>query len=196
MNDWTPEDVHSEERDGLKLRIVYDTDPPNPREWDNLGILGIGRNRSKRNDPNIISLPVYAYIHSGVRLRTGSFQGLLPEGHAEFDSGLAGLIWTTKEKIRENFMVKRISKKTLARAIQVLEGEINDLNNYFSGSVYGFIIEDEDEVHLDSCWGFLEDYQSDIKKMYVYQEALGVFKYYLKEREKERAETTAQEVEG
>ena len=89
------------------VRIIPDEDPTSAREDDNLGTILYTPNRrytlgdkqveseeireiTERKD--VVWLPVYAYIHSGVRLRTASFHGLLPQGHAEFDSGQCGII--------------------------------------------------------------------------------------------------------
>ena len=40
-------------------------------------------------------------------------------------------------------------------------GLIQEWNDYLSGNVYGYVVEDERGEHLDSCWGFYGDYNAD-----------------------------------
>lgn len=147
------------------LKIVPDQDPESPRNWDNLGtmvcfhkrmILGDKHSETveslgeiiKRKD--VISLPIYAYIHSGIALstsRTGQFAD-------PWDSGQLGYIYVTKEKIRENFCKKKLSKKIIERALECLEGEIETYNQFLSGDVYGYMVQDEKGETVESCWGF------------------------------------------
>ena len=160
----------------IDIKICQDDDPGSPREWDNIGIMvcdhgsytlgdkkpsdvidtencnswdDVKKELIKELDPAII-LPLYLYDHSGLRMKVGSFQGYLPQGHAEFDSGQVGFILATKEKIRYEYSVKRISKKVLKKAADYLAGEVKDYDDYLSGSVYGYIVEEND----DSCWGY------------------------------------------
>jgi len=95
--------------------------------------------------------PLFLYDHSGLRIKIGSFYGLLPQGHARFDSGKVGFIYATKEDIRKTFKVKRISKKTLQEAEESLKQEVEDYDKYLSGEVYGYNI-----VLGDSCGGYYD----------------------------------------
>ena len=100
----------------LKVEIEYDNDPENPRtEWDNLGTITCSpRSREYLGEKNMdveemeeifnnkkeyISLPVYAYIHSGTCLNTTGFS-------CPWDSGQSGIIYVSHAKIREEFGVK------------------------------------------------------------------------------------------
>ncbi len=76
-----------------------------------------------------LQLPIDLYDHSGLRLKVGSFQGLLPEGHAEFDSGQVGIIFVTQDKLKEE-------KLTVKQAEKTLRAEIETLDQYVSGDVY------------------------------------------------------------
>lgn len=156
----------------LKIRIERDENAESPREEDNLGTFIYWHRRYKLGDeyynpdaaPDLethlrdlsaaILLPVYLYDHSGLRVKIGSFQGLLPGGHAEFDSGQVGFIYVTREQLRKEYSVQRLTKKVLAQAEAVLRGEIETLDQYLRGDVWGYVVEDEDGKHLDSCWGF------------------------------------------
>ena len=162
---------------GFNIKIETDGDPADPREWDNLGTMICFHSRynlgdktnynhddynswsellediKKKDNPAIV-LPLYLYDHSGLRMKVGSFAGFLPQGHAEFDSGQVGFIIATKKAIKESFMVKKIIKKTLAKAEKILRGEIETYDDYLSGNVFGFIVEDEEGENIDSCHGF------------------------------------------
>jgi hypothetical protein len=94
----------------------------------------------------IIIHPLCLLDHSGLRMKIGSFNDA-------WDSGQVGYIYATADEIRKNFLVKRISKKTLARAEKCLEAEVETYDNYLSGSVYGLVLKESGE-ETDSCWGF------------------------------------------
>lgn len=168
--------------DGLKLEIFQDTDAQSPREDSNLGIMVCFHKRYNLGDKTdikhdsfdswseiekylkkekkaIMILPLYLYDHSGLRMKIGSFNGLLPQGHAEFDSGMVGFIYTTKEKLEETGV--KNNKNEIARQ---LEGEVDTYDSYLSGDVYGYKITKEvkcdkcghvENEDVDSCWGFV-----------------------------------------
>lgn len=156
------------------LRIFTDDSPESPREWDNLGTLKTWHRSYDFSDddaPNIDSddfeewakendvalyLPVYMLDHSGVRLSTRDFCD-------RWDSGQVGYIWVTRDKLRQEYGQARITKALLKKAQAVLQGEIETLDQYASGDVYGFVIErpckcgscgDTHAEHIDSCFGF------------------------------------------
>lgn len=143
------------------LEVVNDDDPISPREWDNLGTILYTSLRytlgdkwadsndihSVTNDPNNIALPVYAYIHSGIVLNTTGFS-------CPWDSGQSGVIYVSKEKIRNEFKVKRISPALKEKVINILRAEVDIYSQYTSGEVYGYRIVDEHGDVVDSCYGF------------------------------------------
>ena len=51
-----------------------------------------------------ISLPLYLYDHSGITMSTSSFS-------CSWDSGQAGFIYISKEKLREEYSCKNVTKK-------------------------------------------------------------------------------------
>ncbi len=158
------------------LKVQYDSSPESPREWDNLTkIIAFGKHRHlgdkheinsnhfadwdenkagvmKEYDVAIIK-PIYMYSHSGSTISTSPFS-------CSWDSGQLGWIIITKEDLRNNWGIKRISKKYRLMADNILEAEVETLDQYIRGDVYGFEIEDEDENSEDSCWGF---YGTDLK---------------------------------
>ncbi len=90
-------------------KVMQDEDPENPRRaWDNFGTMVCFHRRYDLGDKHdikhedfsgwdemedylrkekgaVIVLPLFLYDHSGLRMKVGSFRGLLPQGHAEFD---------------------------------------------------------------------------------------------------------------
>ena len=145
---------------GLTVKIHQDSDPESPREWDNLGTMVCWHRRYNLGDekptceshefnPNkhAVCLPLFLYDHSGITMSTGPFG-------CPWDSGQVGWIYCDAEEIRKEYSVKRISQKTLAKVRAVLEQEVKTYDEFLTGQVYGFVVEDAEGNHLDSCWGF------------------------------------------
>jgi hypothetical protein len=84
--------------------------------------------------PGCAYVPVFRYEHSGVRLSTDSFYGRAP--HAEWDSGLAGLLVAPLDVIRECYGVSRVTAKVRARAVEDLKQEIETWDDWISGQLY------------------------------------------------------------
>jgi hypothetical protein len=105
---------------------------------------------------NIIGfyMPLYLYDHSGITISTTPFA-------CNFDSGQVGFIYVTKEEIRKEYSVKRITKVTLKNVQLVCEGEVETFDQFIRNDVYGFQVIDDDGEIGDSCYGF---YGSDVDK--------------------------------
>lgn len=150
----------------LVARVVHDDDPQNPREaFDHEGVMVCFHNRYNLGDKHdwvltdwdelqtqLIDqgaktiLPLYLYDHSGLRIKVGSFQGLLSQGHAEFDSGQVGFIYHKG-----------------ARKEKQLRAEVEEYDQYLRGDIWGVVIEhpctceacgDAHKEVLDSCFGY------------------------------------------
>ncbi len=122
-------------------------------------------------------IPMFAYIHSGVCLSLQSFYGRLPQGHAEFDSGRAGTVIVRKKEILANWGTgkkKKLTKRMLECAYNSAKGDIEVLNRYFSGAVYGYMIDDD-----DSCWGFYGETDE------IMDEAKAIVDYMIEQEKKE-----------
>lgn len=156
------------------VRIIIEREigaPENPREdWEQLGTMALFHNRYmisdkghgystsdyngwdemkaaiERDNPGGVILPVYMYDHSGITLNTTGFS-------CPWDSGQVGFIFASAKKIRDEFGVKRISKKTRDRAIARLNGEVETYSHYLSGEVYCFRIEGG-EYDGEACGSF------------------------------------------
>lgn len=186
--------IHSVKNGKYVLSTYHDEDPISPRDHCNLGTIVYGGSKYILGDQkaentelysswdewhdnelgdDVISLPVYAYIHSGITISTGPF-------NCPWDSGQAGYIYVHKEDVRSIYGVKRISKKLRDNILETLEHEIKIYDRYLQGDVYGYMLEEiyhceccnnEDTEVIDSCWGFFgyED-MIDMLHMMVPQE--------------------------
>ena len=156
--------VYEEKRIGqYHVKVVQDSDPENPRTaWDNFGHMicfvnrySIGDKHNMSGDElkeiieseNTFSLPVFVYIHSGITVNTSGFS-------CPWDSGQAGYIYVTKEEIRKEYGVKKISAKLTKRVYDILKSEVETYDQYLTGSVYGFVVEHDEKGVVDSCSGF------------------------------------------
>ncbi len=162
---------------GRTLKVVQDSSPESPRTWDNLSKmiffgsyshLGDKHNVNSNNFNSFDELahaiaedmdvavvkPIYMYSHSGQTISTKPFG-------CRWDSGQLGFAIVTKEAIRKEYSTKRVTQKYRDLAEKVLEGEVEVLDQYICGDVYGYIVEDENGVEEDSCWGF---YGSDVEE--------------------------------
>jgi hypothetical protein len=168
------------------LKIHQDSFPMNPRtEWDNLGTIAYKHGRytlgeEEMSDPidwletmlnlnpkyvysndrlteledkffeKYIGHKIYLYDHSGISVSTKPFS-------CPWDSGQVGYIYVSKEKVREEYGVKRISPELRTKILSYLDGEIETFNQYLNNDVYGFTIEDEEGNVLESVGGFYGD---------------------------------------
>jgi hypothetical protein len=164
------EPVYTEIYKGLTINIYPDSDPLSPQEWENDDCFLVYNHRQfsvERNGFNPEDIfthsqetkkktfegywyfPVYAYIHSGVCLSVSKQSYPFTDRFDVSDTGFCmiqrkkGWSWT-KEK-----------------AFEIALEIINEWNDYLSGNVYGFLVEDEEGNHIDSCHGFYGDYEED-----------------------------------
>lgn len=111
----------------------------------------------RRKEKDIVAMtPVYMYDHSGITIASTPFS-------CPWDSGQIGFAFVTKRKIRENYAVKKVTKKQIERATAEMQNEIDLYDQYLKGEVYGFIIKTKGlgrnpsltaEEIFDSCWGY------------------------------------------
>lgn len=153
----------------LTVRIEQDQDRQDgSRDWDNLGTMVCFHRNYRLGDKHeyktpqdfmatddyknaVVILPLGLIDHSGISMYVGSGAHWCDPGG--WDSGQVGWIYVTKEKARSEYG-KRLTKKRLAQAEKVLRGEVATYDQDLTGDVYGYVIEDEDGNHVDSCWGF------------------------------------------
>ena len=168
-------------KDGSVLEIHYDSNSESPREWDNLGIMAVFHSRYSFGDEVNFStddyasweemeagirkehgalavLPIYMYDHSGVTINTTGFS-------CGWDSGQIGFIYVTQQRMDE-LGVTIQNGETWPMFVERLEdglrAEVETMDQYVSGEVYGFIVKDAEGEETDSCWGFYgDDYKNN-----------------------------------
>jgi len=97
-----------------------------------------------------VILPLYLYDHSGITMSTGPFGCI-------FDSGQVGWI------VCDNETIKREWDGDRELAEEYLRSQVEVYDDYLTGNVYGFVVEEWDGEGwecVDSCFGF---YGHDIR---------------------------------
>lgn len=188
--------IFKNENDNYRVTIEIDTDPTDPRDNDNLGIMLCNHKRYTLGDmkasntdkysswqdwlkgelgDDVIALPLYLYDHSGLSMSTGGF-------NCPFDSGQVGYIYCRKEYFKS---VTGITENIEHHAKQFLNNEVIEYNNYLTGDVYGFIIEKKTPCAccnhveydvIDSCFGFTGDTIKEDMSEYFDDEILELIK--------------------
>ena len=91
--------------------------------------------------------PVTALIHSGVHLQLGD--RLEYDPYMGFDTSHVGAV-----------LVEKKYWSTRKKAQEAAASLIREWNCYLSGQVYGYIIQDFDDLG-GSCWGYVGDYEEE-----------------------------------
>lgn len=113
-----------------------------------------------------VLLPLYLYDHSGISMRAGGpiyrqspkdeavrSSGRFMGDDAGWDTSMVGFIYTTKERIAE-------LGAPADSIVRQLKGEIDEYDDFLTGNVYGYVIEDGEGEVIDSCWGFFPDHDA------------------------------------
>lgn len=107
---------------------------------------------------------LYVYKHSGETIATTPF-------HCRFDSWGFGFAYVTKEELRNEYNVKRVTKKIIEKAESIIDGEVETYDLYLTDGWYGFSTIDEEGDVKDSCGGFLgNDWKSNGMKEHLSKE--------------------------
>lgn len=186
----------TEEYRGYTINIYYDYNVESPREWDNLGtIYSNSRSYSPDNHSieeimnddhtgisqefkeNYIWLKIRCYQHSGLTISVNDDYPY----NDPWDSGLFGIIAVSKEEAIKEFGKKICTKRVREETLNRLRGEVETLDMYYTGDVYGFVIEDENGDEVDSCWGYFGS--NDIDE-YMIPECKNIIDSILEERQK------------
>lgn len=152
------------ERNGLKVTILPDENPESPREWDNVGVMicshreyNLGDEQFDSDDYDgwddlkahliadedaVVILPLNLHDHSGISMSIGSSRG--------WDNGQVGFIYITKEMATAQYGTE-YTKEMLE---EVLRGEVETYNQYLTGDVWGYTVENPKTGEIvDSLWG-------------------------------------------
>lgn len=143
-----------------RTTITQDHHAMKPSEWHWLVQVSVDKNNryigglydktATHTDEWLFTLPLYAYIHGGVKLSTTPFQD-------PFDSGQVGWVGIAKENAEVEGLTAEDGEKMEAH----VQAFIKDWNAYFAGDVWNVLIEStEDGVHFDfvdsvgGCMGY------------------------------------------
>lgn len=168
--------VDSEEYKGFRITFYQDEDAESPRDWDNLGRMVCWHKRYylgdcdrrgvcsaedgttfadpddfhqwwKANGRGGILISLYLYDHSGITMSAAPFS-------CPWDSGQVGYIYVTRERMLREYGGKIVTAKTRERARACLLGEVETYDQFLTGDVYGYVIQETGGDREDSCWGF------------------------------------------
>ena len=196
--------IETQEYKGYQINIVQDEYPEDPREWENLGRMLCAHKRYNLGDsldcaapgwPKDwaqcysswsevekaiyddlgagVCLPLYMYNHSGITIRTYPF-------NCPWDSGQIGYIYATRTDILAGFERKHLSSKLRQKIKAILTDEVEAYDQYVTGQVYGYMVEDKEGGVVDSCFGYYDISQP-------LDEAKDCIDWKIKERTKEHA---------
>ncbi len=160
--------IYEEMRHGLTIKIYQDDNALDPRkEFDHMGTMicfhrdyNMGDEHNLTQDDlmtlvrrkDVLAVPLYLLDHSGLWLRTGRFA----EDPGGWDTSFIGYIYVTWKTIQKEY--GKVTVKTKEKALNYLEAEVKEYNDFLTGNVYGYVIEEKSGETLDSCWGFYGDY--------------------------------------
>lgn len=157
--------VEKYQRNELDVEIMYDEDPYNPRQDDNVGTMVCAHSEYRLGDEQydeddyyegwgeleaylrderkaVIILPLCLYDHSGITMYVG-------DTHDRWDGCQVGFIYCTQEDIDREWSGDK------EKAENYLKQEVKTYNQYLTGQVYGFSVTNpKNGEEIDSCWGF------------------------------------------
>lgn len=146
---------------GTLLTWMHHHESPDDNPYDGFDDLGTEYGIRCEDDPNEfitkfnrmvgVCVPVYAIVHS----RTVYKASWDNPFHDPWDSGFVGVVFATKERIRELYQVKRVTEKVRRRVVDELIAEVDEYSEWAEGCCYGFVVHGKDGDEVDSCWGFI-----------------------------------------
>jgi hypothetical protein len=178
---------------GHIIKIETDDCPPNPRtEFDSCCKMVCFHKNHKlgdetdynRSDYNswdelkkdivkqenaVIILPLYLYDHSGITISTTPFS-------CRWDSGQVGFVYMTRESIKNDFGIKRLTKKALTKIQEIIKSEVKVYDDYLTGNVYSYQIylkDNDNVIDLGACSGYF-GYEPDESKWDVLLDAKAI----------------------
>ncbi len=162
--------LETHEYQGYIIEIHHDESPESPREWCNMGTMETWdrghispdgndyrdaehfsewlqerRRERKSKDAGVIALELHR-----------SYYGEIGMSPWEDDESADGVAYVTYEDIRKEYNTARITPKVRKLALEVLRGEAEVYGQWATGDVYGFIVTDATDDHLDNCWGMYD----------------------------------------
>ncbi|MBC7107097.1 MAG: hypothetical protein H5T97_14305 [Firmicutes bacterium] len=175
------------------LKVLRDEFAQNPREFDNFGKMVCWHPEHHLGDSHSFATPqdfdrwAKKYVRQDrivmLPLHFRDRDGQLAISTVPFDPrepSHVGWIYATKEDLRREFGVKRLTGRIKHRAVDVLQKEVETYNHYLSGRVFGFDAFEIDAGkvrEMATCWGF---YGGDVGTNGMLEYVPTVFKNLLK----------------
>ena len=165
-----------------RITVDIDTDPDSPRSWDNFGTMVCLHNRYTLGDTpqditkgdfnswdevreeivrrgGVLIFPLGLYDHGGISMYIGN-------SHDRWDGGQVGFIYCTEEDMKREGI-------DINKAEEILRNEVKTYNEYLTGNVYQFKIEQRVNVCscgecqswevIESCGGFYGEDEEALK---------------------------------
>lgn len=126
----------------------------------------------------IVILPLFLLDHSGISMRSGpaidleawssadiESRGRFVGDEAGWDTTHVGYAYTTAAIVEKLGVANEPDE--IKRQVVV---EVEEYDRFLRGEVYGYVIEDDEGTHLDSCWGFLgyEYFEEEVARQVEY----------------------------
>ena len=144
-----------------QIEIWQDPNPPHPRKWDNFGTLALWRHaghnfgevtcdtdglRDLIDSPDVIALPVYT-DEVGVSTRP----------YADWwSSGFIGVIYINVNDALRQAVATEMTDHLRRNILDLLDSEIQTLDDYLRGEVYGYRVFDPVGAEIASQWGYFD----------------------------------------
>jgi len=116
---------------------------------------------------HFVMLPLFLHDHSGLTMRTSSFND-------PWDSSQVGWIYVSIDDIKKEFGEVVVDDATLKKARQILDTEVCEYNQYLTGDVWGYEINDSNGDPVDSCGGFYGRVYAEQKAQTAFALAIAV----------------------
>jgi hypothetical protein len=150
-------DGHDEARDAIRASRFYEEKWEEDEWQDEDGNWQEGEGLDFNHGPDlyaaiqrchdIVIRCLFLYDHSGITMSTSPF-------NCPWDSGMVGFAFMDEERMKKNFMVEEVTDDIRARTRKLIDGEVKQYDQYLTGDVWGYVIEDREGEQVDSCWGF------------------------------------------
>ena len=103
---------------------------------------------------NGIAMVLYGFEHSMQSVSVADYGD-------RWDSGAIGIVYMTPKMIRDRMLWKRITKARREKIREYMRNDVEAIDNWLRGYVYGYVIYDEEgnEPTWGSCWGHYDDWK-------------------------------------
>lgn len=169
-------EVHAETYQGYTLTICHDETPRSPREdrdevahmyswerdyrspdadhsWrdgeDFAAFLSERKSERHSTDPGVLALALYRNYDGSIRAG---------EWDTDAEARAIGVVYAKYEEIRQWRQVARLTPAILSQERAAIVAEVAEYSDWAIGNVWGYVISDDARPHIDSCWGYIGDW--------------------------------------